>query len=181
MDSISKLFCKTIRKNYKLKRRNKDWLCQNGELIKLRSPGNKSFGFSLDNSTKPLFCFISSNPPQHINKMCDAIICLSYKDKDYLFIIEKKTGNKYNYELQLINGKLFCDWILTLFKQHNHYTDTKSINYIALLVWKPREVPNRGTTAHNQDRSGTPQSLAGHFNRFEEIKNQSEIYLKDYL
>jgi len=106
---------------------------------------------------------------------------LSYKDKDYLFIIEKKTGNKDNYELQLINGKLFCDWILTLFKQHNYYTNTRSINYIALLVWKPREVPNRGTTAHNQNRSGTPQSLAGHFNRFEEIKNQSEIYLKDYL
>lgn len=181
MSNLSILFNRIIDKNYPLRRTNKDWLLANGIEIKLRSPGNQSFGFSLDNTNKQPFCFMESKPPKGIAKMCDAIVVLSYKKKDYIFIIEKKTNNKDDYKLQLINGKHFCDWMISLLKEHEHYNQNPT--YIGLLSWEPRGIPNReGTTHHDAKKSSkiSPQ-LKPHFNKFEEIRNQTRVFLSNYL
>ncbi len=187
--SIGELFTETIKKDYCLKREGKDWICENGKPIKLRSPNNKSCGFSLDNSTKHPFNFVSSSLPHGIAKMCDAIIVLSNKDEDYIFIIEKKTGNKNEYKLQLINGKIFCDWIITLFEQHGHYNrqEQRKRNYIALLVWEPRKSVDKDQTTHGKGQTThgkedkMPEILRNHFDRFKDIQNEQQISLLDYL
>ena len=162
---------KTIHKYYHLNRQCRDWLLDNN--VKLRVPNRHSFGFSLDNRNKPPFAFLSGSPPQHIAKVCDAIVALSYQGKLYLFIIEQKTSHSESYKKQLVNGKLFCDWLFSLYRWHGHWGSCKLVS-IGLLIWQPRQQPRRGGTAHRSNVASQGHPL---FDYFLEKKNEINIHL----
>ena len=95
--------------------------------------------------------FISGNPPEHIGKMCDAIVVLTYKGMSYLFCIEQKSGHKGDYKKQLMNGAIFCNWLMDLFKVHGHFNQRPI--YLGLLVFKPRaKAVRKGLTSHREDK-----------------------------
>ena len=143
---------RTIRKEYHLRRESRDWILpdkiQNQE-IKVRAPNRNSIGFSLDNRQSPPLAFLGNNPPEHIAKMCDAIIVHLVNDTLYFFIIEQKTGSKEDCNRQLANGKFFCEWLVTLY-QHHGYWPAEKVKYIGLLVWKPRPSPRKKRTSHQK-------------------------------
>ena len=138
---------KSIKQQYHLPRNGKDWELDAD--VKLRAPNRHSLGFSLDNHEHPPLAFFSGNPPADIAKMCDAIVVLPHKDILYFFIIEQKTGNKGDYRKQLANGKFFCEWLVSLYCYYG-YCDAASVRYIGMLVWKPRDIPRKGETAHRK-------------------------------
>ena len=183
-NNIGELFKKIIHKDNSLNRENKYWELKNGKSTMLRSPNKNSHGFTLDTCKR--FPFFNPNPPKNITKMCDGIIALSTDErKDYLIIIEKKENekNKDGYDLQLINGKLFCDWIIALAKAHNVY-NPQSLTYIALLICEPRpNDTNKGTSTHNNkaNKAKIPNKLKKHFKIFNKIKNETIVQLKDIL
>ena len=107
---------KTIALKYRLLRENRDWLLDNG--VKLRAPNRHSFAFSLDNQDEPPFVFFNASPPEHIAKMCDAIVAMNFKNELYLFVIEQKTQYPKDYKKQLTNGWHFCNWLFSLYKEH---------------------------------------------------------------
>lgn len=177
---VVELFQKCIDGEFRLKdRKNGNWLLHEDNCeIELKAPSECSFGFSLD-KTVPLspFNFFSASPPAGIIKMCDAMIVLSHKSKSYIFIIEQKTSRKDGYTTQLVNGKYFCDWLLTLLKEHNHYNSNPV--FIGLLCWRPREKsPYKGTTRHGEDVRKKRRQL---FDRFYEIENREKIRLGELI
>ena len=126
-----------------------DWELGGG--IRLRTSAQNSFGFSLDTNeldtdAKPLTVF-SDSPPQGIAMMCDAIVMLCDKNKLSIFIIEKKGAKARNYQDQLANGKLFCEWLISLCSYHGYFGD-KLIEYIGLLIWGRRKSPRKGSSTH---------------------------------
>ena len=166
------LIKKTIHADYRLNRDKRDWLLDNN--VKLRPPDRHSFGFSLDNSCRPPFAFFSGNPPKYIAKMCDAFVALSYDDATYIFIIEQKTADSGDYKSQLVNGKLFCDWLDDLYRAYEH--DLGDLVYIGLLIWQPRRESDRDTTQ-------LPPKPKKHlfFDNFFDIQNKKDIYLKELI
>ena len=158
---MSEDFIKTIgqliRPVYHLERDGKKWMVKESHSsIGIRFPNNVySIGFSLDHSdskcdskcdSKP-FAFFSDHPPRDFAKMCDAFIFCFHENNIYLFIIEVKTGHKGDYQKQLINGKLFCDWLISLCKHHK-FPDS-SVTLVPLLIWQPRHnSPHEGMTTH---------------------------------
>lgn len=166
------LIKKTIHADYCLSRDERDWLLDDN--VKLRLPDRHSFGFSLDNPCRPPFAFFSGNPPKHIAKMCDAFIALSYDDTTYIFIIEQKTADSGEYKNQLMNGKLFCDWLGDLYRAHK--PDFGNLVYIGLLIWQPRRDPDRDTP---QLPTKPKKHLS--FDNFFNIKNKKNIHLKELI
>lgn len=80
--------------------------------------------------------------------MCDAILFCLHQNKTYLFVIELKTGHKGDCKKQLINGKLFCNWLIALYIQHKNLNP--EVTTVPVLIWKPRQNPPRkGTTTHS--------------------------------
>jgi len=158
------LMRRTIDEEYVLKRQGKSWIFQEirqdtQEVVyeqKIRSPDRNSFAFSLDCPDPKPLAFFSSSPPLGVACMCDAIMVCSYKQRSYLFLIEVKTGNRGNYRDQLRNGRIFCDWLLRLYEEHDHPYVRPT--FIALLIWSPREdVPERlSTVSNSEDDSGIP-------------------------
>lgn len=150
----------TIHEDYHLPRRRRSWDLEDD--VEIISPNRNSLAFSLDNEEKPPFGFLSAAPPAHIAKMCDCVIALSYQEKCYLFFIEQKTAHahKEEYKKQLINGRIFLDWLVALFTAHEHLTSEPI--FVSLLIWQPRQKsPRKGTTAsrrhckrHHKNRSG---------------------------
>lgn len=106
---------KTIAPKYRLSRKNRDWLLNNR--VKLRAPNRHSFAFSLDNQSEIPFAFFNDSPPEHIAKMCDAIVAMNFKNELYLFIIEQKTKRSKQYEKQLANGRPALLQLVILFIQ----------------------------------------------------------------
>lgn len=135
---------KTIDPKYRLPRKNRDWLLNNG--VKLRAPSRHSFAFSLDNQSEPSFAFFNDSPPKNIAKMCDAIVAMNFKNELCLFIIEQKTQHPGEYRKQLSNGKHFCNWLFSLYEEHKYYS--RDPVYIGLLISEPRPTPPRETTTH---------------------------------
>ena len=183
---MSRLFVETVQKaidvNYQLRRDRRTWLLDEAlpqnQPIKIRSPDKYTVAFSLDNAAKPPLAFFSKNPPEHLKKMCDAIIVMAHKGKTYLFIIEAKTANRNDYKKQLNNGRIFCRWLEELCREHQ-YLDTDLI-YIGLLIWWPRKHSiSKGTTSHNNSR--LRKIVAGKFNNFLEVRNQNHIALADVV
>ena len=160
---------KTIHKDYWLNRQDRDWLLDNN--VKLRAPNRHSVGFSLDNGKNLPLAFFGGDPPEHIAKMCDAIVALLYDNKLYLFIVEQKTANSGQYRRQLANGKLFCDWLFSLYKQHG-YCDDEPV-YVGLFIWKPRRTPAKQGTFHPPVKSEKHELFACFF----EEQNKLDIYL----
>lgn len=165
---------KTIHEDYYLSKKNRDWLLDNN--VKLRAPDRNSLGFSLDNEQRPPFVFFKGDLPAHMAKMCDAIIALYFKRRLYLFIIEQKTANSGQYKKQLANGRCFCDWLFSLYKEHEYCSDDPV--YIGLLIWHPRTSSRKGKTAHKS----TPRPKTHHrFKHFFEEKNNRNIYLQKFI
>ncbi len=165
---------KTISEDCHLPRENRDWLLADD--VKLRAPDRNSLGFSLDNEKKPPFVFFADDPPAHMAKMCDAIIALSFKRRLYLFIIEQKTSSPGEYKKQLANGRCFCDWLFSLYKEHEYCSEDPI--YIGLLIWKPRTSPPRGETSHRN------RLVSGKHHRFEHFfdeKNNQDINLQKFI
>ena len=139
---------KTIHPKYRLPRKKREWLLNNG--VKFRAPNRHSFAFSLDNQSETPFAFFNDSPPEHIAKMCDAIVAMNFKNELYLFIIEQKTKRSKHYEKQLANSRHFCNWLFSLYKEHKY----RSLDpvYIGLLIWEPRsKSPRKGTTGHQNN------------------------------
>ncbi len=165
---------KTIRGNYRLSRKNYCWLLNDD--VKLCAPNVNSLGFSLDNKRRPPFAFFKDDPPAYMAKMCDAVIALSIEQKLYLFIVEQKTSDPCGYEKQLSNGRCFCDWLFSLYKEHGYCSDDPI--YIGLLIWQPRTSPSRGGTSHKNKLA----PITHH--RFEycfEEKNKQNIDLREFV
>lgn len=140
------MLCQSIDKKFHLKRQEKGWTIEGKTNVQIRVPTNKSVGFCLEdrggNNPFPFF----GNPPKHIAKMCDGIIALSHKDKDYIFVIELKSSHTDDYEKQLKNGQYFCEWLLTSLRAYGHYKE--EVHFIGLLCHEPRKTPPKGTTSH---------------------------------
>ncbi len=167
---------KTIHTDYHLKRDNLDYLLLDNE-VKLRAPSDCSFAFSLDMRGKPPFRFFRYKPPrpEHIAKMCDAIVATNFKNELYLFVIEQKTRHPDDYKKQLANGRHFCNWLFSLYKEHEYYS--REPVYIGLLIWEPRpKSPRKGTTAHHGKNQSKSHPL---FDLFLEKRNIKDISLID--
>ncbi len=166
----------TIHTDYHLQREEEIWKLKDPPCVCLRAPDSNSIGFSLDDEDKRPLAFFSGNPPSDLSKMCDAIIAMAYENKLYLFIIEQKTRCKSGYTKQLTNGKYFCDWLMSLYKEYG-YLSTDPI-YIGMLVWQPRESsPRKGTTTHPDPDWLHRTRNFNVFNHCFEVRNKSEIPL----
>lgn len=167
---------KTIHTDYHLKRDNFGYLLTDSE-VKLRAPNHCSFAFSLDKRDKPPpFRFFSNETqPKYIAKMCHALVVINFKNELCLFIIEQKTKRTKQYEKQLANGRHFCNWLFSLYKEHEY--DSRDPVYIGLLIWEPRKKsPRKGTTAHHGKNQSKSHLL---FDLFLEKRNIKDISLID--
>ena len=160
--------------NNQIKMRRDNWLIDNG--IFIYTNGYSSFGFSLDNEANRPFAFLRNSPPKHIAKMCDAIIIFADGDTLYIALIEQKTGDPGEHNKQLANGKFFCEWLVSLCKEHDYY-DYKNIEYFGLLVWVPTNVPFRNETAYQPPEAQSSEL----FDKFFDLANVDQIRLKDLV
>ncbi len=175
----------TINSAYHLNREGRAWLLDDG--VKLRAPHQHCLGFSLDNKEKPPLACFNAPAPKHITKMCDAIVAIWHKQTLCLLIIEQKTKHKGNYKKQLANGKLFCDWLVALYKEHGYWSG-KPV-FIGMLIWQPRNSPRKGATAHRGGRGKAPLTtsppfdyfIERGFDDFIELKNETRIALNTLL
>ena len=163
---------RVIDSQYHLPRQQRDWCLANN--VRIRAPNRNAIGFSLDNESSRPFGFLGNSPPEHIAKMCDAIIAVIHKKQAYLFVIEQKTSNKGDYKRQIANGKLFCDWLISLCRYHG-YIPNESVKYIALLVWQPRTTPPKGMTTHRQPKQAPSHPL---FERVVDERNNPLVQLQ---
>lgn len=172
-DLISKDFIDTIKKvihgGYHLdKDKNNNWILEEScQKIKINTPNEHSMAFSLDKKNHKPFAFFSDTPPADFTKICDAILFCFHGNKTYLFLIEVKTGNEGDYEKQLINGKLFCDWLTTLYAHHK--STNPELIVVPLLIWKPRHSIRKGTTTHRSSSDGIKEKKIHQLNGFEVI------------
>ena len=179
------LFEHTIEKSFHLKRDDLRWIlgerAENGTQLSIIAPNRYSLGFTLDEANSPSaqnsapMPFISGTPPEHIKKMCDAIVVVAYKGKGYLFCIEQKSGYKGDYKKQLVNGAIFCQWLMALFEAHDYFNQ-KPI-YVGLLVFAPRaRAERKGLTSHREDK---PEAIdpINPFDKCYRMINQNEIRL----
>ncbi len=174
---LAELFQQTIHKTLQLNKKGRDWSLNEKPQITMKAPSQHSLGFSLDCNPGPFASLFNARPPLGIAKMCDAIIVLSYKNKDYIFVIEQKTKCRNDYKKQLANGKYFCDWLLTLLKEYGHYDG--EVIFIFLLCWQPREnFPPKGTS-HHRKRAASKNLVLGHL--FFEVKNETDINLSSFI
>ncbi len=173
----------TINSAYHLNRNGRGWLLDND--VTLCAPHRHCFGFSLDNHKKPPppppppLAFFNAAPPEDIAKMCDAIVAIWHKQTLYLLIIEQKTAHKGYYRKQLANGKLFCDWLIALYKEHGHWSG-KPV-FIGMLIWQPRNSPRKGATSHRGGQGKAPFTKSPPFDYFIELENETCIALNALL
>ena len=173
---LAELFQQTIHKTLQLNKKGRDWSLNEEPRITIKAPCRYSLGFSLD--CEQYGSLFGGNAPLDIAKMCDAIIVLSYKNKDYIFVIEQKTKCRNDYKKQLANGKYFCDWLLALLKEHNHYNG--KVVFIGLLCWLPREKSLRkGETRHGNYVE--KQNNETQCDLLFEIRNEAHIYLQKII
>ncbi len=192
-NSLVSLFTKTIHKDFQLYRKDRYWILKdkyNKESLNFRSIDKDSFAFSLDkdnsqggkdNSQGSPFGFFSDNPPANINKICDAIIVMEYKQKELIVAIEKKSTNPKEYTKQLKNAKYFCDWLINLFKEYNHYEKSQSPTFCKLLCWESRKIPSKGTTSHDDKDYECCKSDDNFFDFSCKVQNKSVISLLELI
>ena len=168
----------TIDKRYELPRKGRHWILksekQSTEPVEIRSTNSHCFAFTLDHKEKPL-AFFSSFPPKGVAKMCDAIMACHYERQCYVFVIETKTNNRHDYKKQIKNGKLFCDWLLQLYKYHGHVHSPPI--FVSLLIWFPRKMfPKK-----DYERRIKEEDKAEDFNHVFKIENQEVITVLQIL
>ena len=176
-----------IRGQYHLQRGERKWIFDDDEdtgasrkRIHIHVPIEDSIAFSLDREPKP-FTFFSDQPPRDFAKMCDAILFYFRENKTYLFVIEVKTGNEGDCEKQLINGKLFCDRLISLYIQHK--SSNPCVTVVPLLIWEPRQNSDRkGTTTHHETGDGIQGKSFGQLGEHGfEIRNRSTVPIFDLI
>ncbi|MBF2761104.1 MAG: hypothetical protein ISN28_12735 [Ectothiorhodospiraceae bacterium AqS1] len=176
---------KTIGSRYRLERKNRDWLLDESDRqIRIRVPDKNPIAFSLDKKDTNHFAFFSGNPPEGIAKICDAFLFCVYEGKGYLFIIEVKSAYREESEKQLINGRLFCDWLLSLCQEHGYLSTEFSI--VSLLLWEPRKrevaykmASDRQSDKDDPDIERKPKTK--HFGFRLEVKNRRRITLQELI
>ena len=94
---------------------------------------------------------------------------LEYDNTLYIVLIEQKTGYSAQYDKQLANGKIFCEWLVSLCNSYG-YVQTQNIAYYGALIWEPRPIPLRGGTTHSNAANAHPL-----FDKFFDIQNQTSI------
>ena len=144
--------------------------------IKVYPDDQSSCGFRLDNQCSPPLAFFSSNPPRNLAKMCDAIILYEDGNGTYCILIEQKTSNQSQFKKQLANGKLFCEWLIALCKEHN-YTPREPVQYFGVLVWKPPPIPPKGTTTHQPPQAKKDKV----FDKFFDVRNDSYVDVAELI
>ena len=169
----------TIHGDYHLPRRRRSWNLE--DAVEIISPNRNSLAFSLDNKEQPPFDFLGAAPPAHIARMCDCVIALSYQGKCYLFVIEQQTAHQEEYRKQLINGRIFCDWLMALFTAHGHLTSEPI--FVSLLIWQPRQKsPRKGTTAHRRHGGITrTEPVDNRFDSSFRAANLTRVWLRDLV
>ena len=167
---MSKEFICTIKRSihgkYHLRNATKNsWVVQESHrTIKIRSPNEDSIAFSLDRSDPEPFAFFSASPPDDFARMCDIILFCSHNNEIYLFLIEIKTGRDEGYETQVMNGKLFCDWLIALCIQHKSLNPNAIV--VPLLIWKPSEkLLHKGPTTHDRNSDNIKEKSTELFGR----------------
>ena len=189
-DRLVELMRETIHDDYELERQGCEWLLREtgtGKSIRLRAANRRTFAFKLDHQGKARpMGFFSASPPRDIEKMCDAIMACHYGQRCYLFIIEWKTADKGEYKKQLKNGRLFCDWLLRLYKEYGHIRETPV--FVRLLVWSPRPSPQKGYRSLYKGETDTladwdkPSAARDKdFDHAGEIQNRSMIPMQELL
>lgn len=157
-----------IHGRYRLSRKKDAYILPND--IRVYPSNQYSYGFSLDHPTVAPFAFWSGSPPKDLAKMCDAIVVYSDGNDLICTLIEQKTGNPGECEKQLVNGKLFCQWLVSLCQQHN-YTPKGQATYFGVLLWEPKPIPQKGTTTH-QKPNAKRHDL---FDKFFDIQNDTYV------
>ena len=172
------------KQRYELPQEGKHWILEGD--IKLRDANRHSFAFTLapnntETKSKPL-AFFNARPPEGIAKMCDAIVACHYNQRCYLLLIELKTAHKDEYQKQINNGKIFCEWLLKLYHQHGH-CQVQPV-FVSLLIWFPRRSPAKQGTAHQAAPwlfNTGPEKGAHGFDYSFEIQNQTTIPMLEVL
>ncbi|MBF2761101.1 MAG: hypothetical protein ISN28_12720 [Ectothiorhodospiraceae bacterium AqS1] len=164
---------------YHLERDARSWLLSESEkTFEFRVPDNNSIAFSLDNEEEKPFSFFSKSPPRHWAKICDAFLVCAHENIVYLFKCEK----------QLINSKLFCDWLLALCREHD-YPDAE-FSIASVLVWEPREskVTRKITSGRNnlgsdniEDHGIVEKPMTQHFSSRFDVRNRRQIVVRDLI
>ena len=176
---------RAVRGQYHLQKCKRKWIFKEDtgvprKTVHIHVSIEDSIAFSLDREPKP-FAFFSDQAPPGFAKMCDAILFYFCENKTYLFVIEVKTGNKGDCENQLINGKLFCDWLISLYIQHK--SSNPCVSVVPLLIWEPRQNSDRkGTTTHHGNGDGIQEKSFGRFDeRGFEIRNRNTVPISDLI
>ncbi len=184
--NIIEVIEKAIGSRYRLERKGREWFLDDTDRrTTIRVPGRNSIAFSLDIENEKPFAFFSGNPPEGIAKICDAFIFCVYEGKGYLFIIEMKSAHKEDSEKQLINGRLFCDWLLSLCREHGYLKTEFSV--ASLLLWEPRERrTDRGLSSGRSSPGIEEPSIerkrgTKHFRFRFEIKSRRQIALQEMM
>ncbi len=85
--------------------------------------------------------FLSKDEKRNIHKNCDAVI-IQYKDNELkVMLCELKSYSPKGYETQLVNTKLFVDYLLNLYNTFKAEKDSKltltSVWYVLFYLKKP--------------------------------------------
>ena len=108
--------------------------------------------------------------------MCDGIVIYVDGNDLYCILIEQKTGVRGDFNKQLTNGKLFCQWLVALCQQHK-YTTIEQIAYFGVLVWEPPPIPPKGTTTHVQPKAVSHQL----FDKFFDIRHEGYVDVDELI
>ena len=184
---MSSDFIDTIKRaiavRYHLRGGEKKWILEESKPPTEIHVPNKAatIAFSLDRPNPKPFAFFSCRPPRDFAKMCDAILFCFHENKTYLFLTEVKTGNEGDCDKQLVNGKLFCDWLIALCSQHKSLNP--HVTVVPLLVWEPRHNSvHKGTTTHRGNSDGIEKKSFGEFNKCGfEIRNRSTVRISNLI
>ena len=134
-----------------------------------------TFGIKLDNSSSRPFHFFSDAPSPGLLKMCDGIF-IHVKDENIFFVlIEIKTSHPDGSEDQLMNGKLFCQWLVALLRRYN-FAPSGQVRYFAVLMWEPSNIPKATTVP------GKPKAIEHPvFDKYFDIQHTRDIDVNDLI
>ncbi len=114
-----------------------------GRYVTLKKTG-KIFVFSFDKDEEKLRVFrFFNNSAKDINKKNDAIILCENKGEIYVLLIELKSGKIGGALKQLLSGKIFVDFIVSLINLH--YGKNLSVKYRG-IVFSTRKTPKKKPT-----------------------------------
>ena len=113
----------------------------------LKIGGSKGFGFSLDQPGRHPWQFIIDGPLKGVVSVCDGVLILRYKNKNYIIVLDLKSTKVSEKAMkQLYSGIYLCKWLCNLLKLNNHLTE--SFEFIGVVC------KTRGSVAKKTSRKG---------------------------